>query len=301
MGSAFAPAVITNFFSIAYSRGSARGATGGGYVLSKGAFTAVSAQPGAGPGELATSVNGDPRYSARTTRRALALLADRLRLRFASMSVDQRVDVPIGSGFGASAASATSAVYAAAAALGARAPRADLARCAYDAEIIEQTGLGTVSVTYRGTGAGAITEAGSPGVARFVTVGAPRGTRIVAASLSPYEKKAALGSPTTAAKIVKLGDAALEMFMADRTLGGLGAAGEWFSGRLGLASEDVTALAAAARRAGAEHASQNMIGHAVHAVCEEGLVPAVVKAFASSAPRPRVDVFEIGSVRAGPL
>jgi len=301
---AFAPAAITNFFSISYSpenshRSAPAGATGGGYVLSKGVVTEARILNSGRKGKVTTVVNGDPAYEARTTRRAVALLVERHGVEFGTLRLSQQVDVPIGFGFGASAASALSAVYAVASAAGLKASKADVARCAYDAEVIEQTGLGTVSVTYDGAGAGAITVPGEPGVAQFVNVKVPESIRMVTASLGPYVKRDLLSSTETTRRIVELGDEALRRFLADQTLEGLAGLGEWFTYRLGLDTVQVRRLANAAKGAGALYASQNMMGHAVHAVVEEERVDAVVDALRSSLLAPRVDVFIVGSVKAG--
>ncbi len=305
-GVAFAPAAITNFFSISYSpsdrrRASPEGATGGGYVLSKGVMSRATVSAQGAENSVATVVNGDPDYIARTTRKALSLLFERFEVRFGRLELEQFVDVPIGSGFGASAASAISAVYAAATALGVRASKSELALFAHEAEIMEQTGLGTVSVTYDGTGAGAITEPGPPGVARFLTVKVPKGTRLVTASIAPYGKREAFSSPETTRKVVRLGDEALRRFLADPTLEELATEGEWFSESLGLGNNEVKTLAKTAKGAGASYASQNMIGHAVHALVDEDGVGRVVDALRFSGLKPRVDVFEVGSAKAGPL
>ena len=64
---AFAPAAITNFFEINYnSSPHAIGASGGGYVLSKGTKSKVTFTPGP-VSEIVTTVNGDRGYNARTT------------------------------------------------------------------------------------------------------------------------------------------------------------------------------------------------------------------------------------------
>lgn len=250
---------------------------------------------------VTTVVNGDAAYDARTTRRALALLFGRYNVRFGQLELKQWVDVPIGCGFGASAASAISAVSATASALGLRATKAELAGLAHAAEIKEQTGLGTVSVTYEATGAGAITSPGIPGVARFLNVKIPDGVRLVAASLAPYEKRDVLSSPETRRRIVTLGDEALRRVVAAPSWEELAVAGEWFSEKLGLESSTVQTLIRTAKSAGADHASQNMIGHAIHALVDENRVEEVAAALKSSQFRPRVDVFEVGSVKAGLL
>ena len=246
-------------------------------------------------------MNGDENYDARTTKRAVSLLLSALGREGAGIRIDQRVDTPIGSGFGSSGAAATSAVYAAAALLGARWPKRELAKYAHQAEIIEQTGLGTVSVIFDSVGAGAIVSPGEPGVARFIAVGVPRGTRIVTAYFAPYDKKDALSSPKMREKINGLGHAALQGFLSDPSLETLASEGEKFSEGLGLESPEVKKAIGAAKSAGAAHASQNMIGYSVHSVVDEDRAPKVAKALRSMGHGVRVDTFEVGKVRAGVL
>ena len=120
---AFAPAAITNFFQIHYGQnGLPNGATGGGYVLSKGTRSRATFEP-ASANSLAIAVNGDRTYNARTTRRAVQLLVGGFPEVSGNIALDQTVETPIGSGFGSSAASAVSGVYAAAAAMGIRRPK----------------------------------------------------------------------------------------------------------------------------------------------------------------------------------
>jgi pantoate kinase len=247
---------------------------------------------------VTTVVNRDSSYEARTTRRALSLLFERFGHSFGRLQLEQYVDVPIGAGFGASAASAISAVYAAASALEVGASESELARCAHDSEIIEQTGLGTVSVTYTATGAGAITKPGIPGVARFLNVKVPCSMRLVTASIAPCDNREMFSHPETTRKIITLGDEALRRFLRDPTLEELAAAGEWFSDHLGLSNNKVKKLIKVAKSAGASHASQNMIGQAIHALVDEDGVGRVADALRSTYAKPRVDVFEVGLVKA---
>ena len=295
---AFAPAAITNFFEINYnSSPHPIGASGGGYILSKGTVSKATFSL-ADVSEISTSVNGDRSYDARTTRRAVALLREAAGAQ-GRFNLAQTVQTPIGSGFGASAASATSAVYAAAAALGAKLARRELALFAHRAEIIEQTGLGTVSVVFDSVGAGAITVPGEPGKAWFVNVAVPRGTRIVTAFVAPYDKKDALSSKAVSERINRLGHRALEEFLADQTLSNLAQQGEYFSRDLGLESPEVRKLIALAKSAGALYASQNMIGYSVHSVVDAESSGRVARAMSGLGKGVRVDVFEVGSVKAG--
>ena len=296
---AFAPAAITNFFEINYNSPEPSGATGGGYILSKGSLSIATLVEGGDPG-VTTTVNGDSAYNARTTRRAVNLLLAESRLK-PSVSLEQEVQTPIGAGFGASAASATSAVYAVAAALGLEQSKAELALCAHRAEILEQTGLGTVSVIFDTVGAGAITVPGIPGVAKFVTVDVPPDTHIVTAFLAPFEKRDAFSSSAVSQRINELGHAALLNFLSDPTLDNLAKEGERFSSALGLESVEVKKLIALAKSAGAGYASQNMIGYAVHSLADQDSAAGVADALRTYSSEVRVDVFEVGSRKAGPF
>ena len=295
---AFAPAAITNFFEINYnSSPHPIGATGGGYILSKGTRSKASFTP-ASETKVVTTVNGDSEYNARTTRRAVELLLSAGRTP-GLVRVVQKVETPIGAGFGASAASSTSAVYAAAAAARISMPKQDVAVFAHRAEILEQTGLGTVSVVFDAVGAGAITVPGEPGQARFVTVPVPKGTRIVTAFIAPFDKKDALSSKPVSERINRLGRRALEGFLADQTLETLAHEGERFSSGLGLESPEVRKLIGLAKSAGARYASQNMIGYSVHSITDSDRSERVSRSMARLGVR--VDVFEVGSRKAGAL
>ena len=248
---------------------------------------------------LETTVNGDRAYNARTTRRAVSLLLSENDCKFGSLRIDQTVKTPIGSGFGASAASATSAVYAAADAAGIIKSKKDIALYAHEAEIFEQTGLGTVSVVFDSVGAGAITVPGAPGEARFITVDVPGDLRLVTAFVAPYDKKDALSSPSMGERINSLGNKALKSFLSDPTIDSLASEGERFSKNLGLETPEVRKLMRIAKSAGATHASQNMIGYSVHSLAfaeTSGKVAEALRAYSSEI---RVDIFQVGRVRAG--
>ena len=270
-------------------------------MLSRGVTTVATLKEGLGGDRVEVVVDGNPRYRARTTRKAVELLlSDHGRPR-GRLTLEQSMCVPVGYGFGASAAAAISAVYATAAAMGLRLAKSELAYYAHVAEIVEQTGLGTVSVTYDGTGAGAITKAGAPGLSRFLNVQCPEATRIVTASLAPFKKSDAISRPGTVKRIDELGGRALRNFEASPDLETLASEGEQFSELLGLMTPEVRDLVKLAKASGAAHASQNMIGHAVHALTTSARADAVATALRGSSPKPLVEVFEIGKRRAGVL
>jgi len=274
------------------------GATGGGYILSRGAVTEASFAS-AERYELDTVVNGDMNYNARTTRRAVDLLLSENKVARGKLTLEQKVETPIGGGFGASAASATSAVLAAAAVVGIERPKSELALFAHRAEIIEQTGLGTVSVIFDALGAGAITVPGEPGKSRFVTFDIPSDLKIVTAFIGPYDKKDALSSKSVSERINRLGEAALRTFLSDPNLQTLADEGERFSAGLGLESNEVKKLIKLAKAAGATHASQNMIGYSIHSLAEGERAGKVASALRRYSREVRVDEFEVGTRKAG--
>lgn len=299
---AFAPATITNFFAVHYDKGMDdllhAGATGGGYILSQGAVSKVTADGARDKTSIDIAVNGDPHYDARTTRSALGFLLKHTGMTV-NLTVEQQVDVPIGFGFGASAASALSAVSAASAALGLQLQKEQVAFFAHEAEILQQTGLGTVSAAYDGIGAGVVYEPGAPGVAKFMNVDVPRGVRIVTAAQSPLRLRGLLSSQKKVSMLSRLGTEALGRVMREPTLDRMAKEGQWFTRKLGMMTSDVRSLVRVALSAGANYASQNMVGQAIHAIVPTRQVPAVVTALRASALLPRVDVFDIGSERAG--
>jgi pantoate kinase len=297
---AFAPAVISNFFGV-FDEGMASsppdlsrvGATGGGFTLSRGVFTRASVRPAPRP-QIRVTVNGDPRYPARTTTKAVELLLASLRGGATDVELEQRVEVPIGCGFGTSSASALSAVMAVGSALGLRYGKAKLASFAHAADILCGTGLGTVSSTYDHTGAGVITRPGGPGVAEVRAVRAPRDVRVVVASFRPWKAKPLLSSPETRERLDSLGAEALRRATSPLTFDNLLGAGEFFSRNLGLETPPMRRLIERAKESGAIGAAQNMIGNSVHAVVWKDDLTRVHTSMRRSSPGAHLQTFLIG-------
>jgi pantoate kinase len=305
-GEAFAPAAISNFFTIPddfpnswdpkdYAK---VGATGGGFVLSKGVYTRAMILNSSRAREVDLVVNGDPNYGAATTRTALKLLLRDYPDRFGNLRVEQLVQVPIGFGFGASGASALSGVLAVSAALQTGLPTAKAVSYAHVADIVSQTGLGTVSAISNLTGAGVITRAGSPEFARFMRVHVPSGFKIITASLAPYKKSRLFSSKTLSARVNRLGRIALDSVVEDPSLRNLLESGALFARKLGTETKDVKRLIGRVLDAGALGASQNMIGYAVHAVARGKAIRRVVESLRADQAAPKVEVFAFGRTHA---
>jgi len=275
------------------------GATGGGFVLSKGVYTTAALSKGTSPLEIAVTVNGDPSYDARTTRRAIELLLRDGRVKTGSLHINQRVQVPIGSGFGASAASALSGVLATARAADLPLPESRVAYAAHVAEIQCGTGLGTVSAIFRGSGAGAITSAGAPGVAKFLRVRVPKELRIVTASIASYSKRRVLASVAMRERVNSLGEDALLTFERNPTIETLAESGERFAEGLGLETKELKHLIRVAKQNGALWASQNMIGEAIHCIIKKKDAKKASTDLSGAGSRPRVDLLDFGTEKAG--
>lgn len=306
---AFAPAAISNFFAIhddglgspGFFDYSHIGATGGGFTLSKGVLTRVAVFDGSNEKRIRIKVNGDPNYRATTTRRAIELLVDSAGLTFSSAEVEQWVEVPIGYGFGTSAASALSAVLAMSSALGISLSKKRVAYYAHVADIVCQTGLGTVSSIWNHAGAGVIVRAGAPGVAKVVNVAVPQGLRVVAGLLAPFRKSEVLSSRLLRKKVNKYGEPAVSSVARNPTFDNLTRAGEHFAEMLNLATPEIKRLVRLSLEHGAVSASQNMIGQAVHALVGEDKAEILAEAIRSDSSSPRVIVTDIAGRPASTL
>jgi pantoate kinase len=299
---AYAPAAISNFFAIHdeelhkhnFTDFSRVGATGGGFTLSKGVYTRATLFNGSGSRRVRIRVNGDPNYPATTTRRALELLINSLDVNFSVLEIDQRVEVPIGYGFGASAASALSAVLAASSVLEVSERKERIAYFAHASDIICQTGLGTVSSIYDQSGAGVILRAGAPGVAKVKRIKIPGDLKVITALLAPYKKSDLLSSDKMRERVCRLGSAALADVLKEPTIDTLLQSGEKFAAQLGLETDEIKQIIRICKENRARGASQNMLGYVVHAVANDVDVAEIVGALKSSPAKPLVQVFDIG-------
>lgn len=142
---AFAPAHVTGLFEICDEGDDvlAIGSRGVGFSVSLGVETRVRIGRESMPG-VTVRANGHA-IQAATTRRAVQILAGHHDV---SVDVEQTYTLPVGHGFGVSAAAALSAAMAVAECLDV--PSEDALKAAHQAEILERTGLGDVVGSYVG-------------------------------------------------------------------------------------------------------------------------------------------------------
>jgi pantoate kinase len=110
---------------------------------------------------------------------------------------------------------------------------------------------------------------------------------------SNIPKKSILSSPEKKREINSYGRKTLEAILNEPSLENFLDCCWEFSQKAGFATENIRQLVAAAKKAGAVGAAQNMIGEAVHAVVHEENADSVAEAFKQTLPQQQVIVSKI--------
>jgi pantoate kinase len=287
---AFSPAGITSFFEIRDKRPDGRpfkdlayaGARGGGLVTSRGIRTHVRLIP-ASKSRVSVRINGRQAPRARTS---LSTIAELLRISGQKyhVTVDHQAQVPIGAGYGASAAGTLSAALAFSEAADLGMSMDQLGRVVHIAEIVNGTGLGTVAPILRG-GFVLTRKSGAPGIAVIDRVPVSPKLRVVSACFGPISTKAVLVSKDLRRRVNVLGALAFRSITRDLRPRNFMTASRAFADALGLMSRQTAELADLMENAGAIGATQNMVGQAVHAIAEEDEADSVLRAVRGRFPK----------------
>lgn len=239
------------------------GARGGGFRISRGVLTKVTI--GRVPKDEVW-INGYLTPSARTSLEAIRLARSLYGFQEA-VSVKHEVEVPIGCGFGTSAAGALGTILAIQDVLGISNPSlaADLAHIA---EVKALTGLGTVIAAASSGGCiGLVTEPGAPSIGELKMFDCdPSEYVFVGVVFGAVDKSTVLASARKKRVVNIWGRKVLEAVLDDPTPSTLLHQSLIFAEKTGLATRDLLDLAHHLCRAGAEGAAQNMIGRAVHSL-----------------------------------
>jgi len=281
---AFCPAGISSFFEICDRTSDGAlitnlehvGARGGGFVISKGVLTEVILAE-AKENEICVFINGRLWPEAETTRTVVEILLKKVPETY-HVTVRHRLNVPIGAGFGSSAAGALGTALALSNALNLNLTYNQLGRIAHVAEVSCQTGLGTVGPLMLG-GCIITTEPGAPGYASIDRIPVSPDHRIVACTYRPVSTKEMLSSQEKRKAINEWGRRTLEKILADPSLENFMLACKEFARGTGLVTSRVQKLIELAEKTGAIGATQNMVGEAVHVLVTADKVEGVVQAF----------------------
>jgi len=242
------------------------GARGGGFVIRQGVTSRVTIRRRSRT-RIEIRINSRLAPSARTTRSAIEQLIHTTG-RTLDVLADIRVEVPIAAGFGTSAAGTLASCLALTDAGDLPVTFNDVGQTAHVAEVMNGTGLGTVSALLYG-GFVLVREPGAPGIGVIDRLRFPADHAIVCAYLGPIQTRAALAWKHEDVKYCALPRATLAAISKNPTLSVFLAESRKFGKQAGFETPRITRLISNLMSAGAIGAAQNMIGEAVHAVVED--------------------------------
>jgi pantoate kinase len=295
---AFSPAGISSFFEICDRTPDGKlitdpervGARGGGFSPDVGVLTEVSATE-ADNKEVSVFINGELCSSAETTQHVVDMLTANVSETY-SVSVSHYVEVPVGAGFGSSAAGALGVALALSKVLGLNLTYNQLGKIAHVAEVKAKTGLGTVGPLLFG-GCGLTIEPGAPGIARLDRIPVSPDHRLIIGTFRPYPTKEMLSFPEKRELINRCGRKTLASILAEPSLENFMASCKRFALETDFATPRVQQLMADCVKAGAVGAAQNMLGEAVHALVYVDAVDAVYSVFKKFLPEQNILVSRI--------
>jgi len=295
---AFSPSGISSFFEIWDCEENGTpikdperiGARGGGFALSKGTTTEVIARKSK-KHRVEIYINGKLAPQAKTTKAMVNMLLKRVEGAY-QVIVRHFIEVPIGAGFGTSAAGALSTGLALSHELGLNLTYNQIGRMAHVADVICHTGLGTVEGLLVG-GLVLVVRSGAAGIGLVDRIPIQSTLKVAAGSFGPMNKRYVLFSPEERALVNKLGYRTMEEILSNPNLTTFIKSCKRFAYDLGLMSERVRRLIEDAENSGAIGATQNMIGEAVHAVTRQENLKAVYEAFKRHLPKEKIIISEI--------
>jgi pantoate kinase len=290
---AFSPAGISSFFEICDRTSDGTpiedlervGSRGGGFGIQKGVLTEVTVSE-ATTSRVRVFINGKFAPEAETTKTALQMLLNKA-ARAYNVIVKHRVEVPIGAGFGTSAAGTLTASLALSKALELPLTYNQIGRIAHVAEVKCKTGLGTVGPLMLG-GCGLTVEPGAPGISVIDRIPISDDYRVVAGVFGATPTKQVLASAEKRREVNRWGRKTLEAILAEPSLENFMACCLDFAEKTGFMTARVKRLVKLAEKAGAVGVAQNMVGEAVHALALEENAAEIAEAFKQVLPNEKI-------------
>ncbi|MEM2995431.1 MAG: hypothetical protein QXI91_05400 [Candidatus Bathyarchaeia archaeon] len=295
---AFSPAGISSFFEICDTMPDGTpitdpekvGARGGGFGFQKGVTTEVEVSK-AEKTSIHVFINGQDAPEAETTIAVAKMLLEKASKKY-SVVVRHFVEVPIGAGFGSSAAGALTTALALSEVLGLNLTYNQLGKIAHIAEVKCKTGLGTVGPLMLG-GCVLTIEPGAPGIAQIDRIPISEDYVIVAGFIGSIPTGEVLASHEKRLAVNRWGKATLKKILEEPSLENFLACCRWFAEKTGFMTERVRKLVAIAEEVGALGAAQNMVGEAVHALATSENAEKVAQAFKRVLPKENVLVANV--------
>jgi len=287
------PAGISSFFEICNTDSNGNpltdpariGARGGGFGIARGVSARVTARR-TSETRITIRINSKLAPEAQTTRWAIEKLLKNAG-KTLGVHVDVKVSVPIGAGFGTSAAGTLASCLALADAAEIPITMNELGRLTHIAEVMNHTGLGTASALLTG-GFVLVAEPGAPGVGLVDRLFFPEGHSIICAYLGPISTRDVLAQSNLASKVNPLAQRAMEAIRKRPDLSTFLNEARKFSEGVGFQTNEVARLIGTMISSGAIGAAQNMIGEAVHGVAKESKMPRILKDVQKAFPSAKV-------------
>jgi len=281
---AFCPAGISSFFEVCDRTPDGKliphlefaGSRGGGFVIGKGVLTEVSVIE-SDNSLLQVYINDKLAPYAETTKTVATMLLKKSSSLY-KVIIHHKVEVPIGAGFGSSAAGALSTALALSRALETNLTIFQAGKIAHVAEVRCRTGLGTVGPVALG-GCVITVEPGAPGYAIIDQIPTTSDHRIITGFYRSIPTKEVLASTEINKTLNKCGREAVDKILADPSLKNFMDVSKDFARKTRFTTPLTEKLIDFAEKAGAIGATQNMVGEAVHALATVDRANRIVEAF----------------------
>ena len=295
---AFCPAGISSFFEICDRKVNGEiiekpeyiGARGGGFSPNKGVITEAIISK-SNKKQIQITIDQKKSLEAETTKSVIDLILNKVLDNY-NIKINHYVEVPIGAGFGSSAAGALGTAIALNQALDLNLTYNQLGRISHIAEVECKTGLGTVGPIMYG-GCGLTIEPGAPGIACLDQIPIPSDIRLLIGTFRPYPTKEVLSSQKNRNKINFWGKKTLKRILDNPSLENFMAASKIFAIETGFATDRVLKLINQLEREGAIGAAQNMLGEAVHALVRSDQVSTIYNVFRKMLPEEKIIIATI--------
>ena len=290
---AFSPAGISSFFEICDSTASGTpirnleqvGSRGGGFGIKKGVLTEVIVSE-AKTTCISVFSNDKIAPEAKTTRTVAQILLEKTNVPF-KVTVKHKVDIPIGAGFGSSAAGALTTGLALSKALELPLTYNQIGRIAHVSEVRCKTGLGTVGPLMIG-GCVLVVEPGAPEIGVIDRIPISDNYVIVAGVLDSIPTEQVLTSPEKRRRANLWGRKTLDEILAEPSIENFMNSCLNFAEKAGFMTSRVKQLVKLAKKAGAVGVAQNMVGEAVHVLVLEENAENITEAFKKVLPNKKI-------------
>ena len=290
---AFSPAGISSFFEICDSTASGIpiedleqvGSRGGGIGIQKGVLAEVTVSE-AKTNCINVFINGKLAAEAETTRNVCETLLRKVDKQF-RVTVKHKVAIPIGAGFGSSAAGALTTGLALSKALELPLTYNQIGRIAHVSEVQCKTGLGTVGPLMIG-GCVLVVEPGAPGIGVIDRIPLSDNYMIVAGVFSATPTKQVLASVEKRREVNRWGRKTLDAILAEPSIENFMESCLDFADKAGFMTPRVRNLVKLAKKAGAVGVAQNMVGEAIHALVLEENAEKITEAFKKVLPNKKI-------------